>query len=50
MQNKCVNNIVEQDYRNIKRVVKSMIEFKSFNNTKRTLIRIESTNTIGDKK
>nr|MBD3885496.1 DDE-type integrase/transposase/recombinase [Phormidium tenue FACHB-886] len=43
-QSKYLNNIVEQDYRNIKRIVKPMMGFKSFNSARRTLIRIEVRN------
>jgi len=36
-QSKYLSNIVEQDHRNIKRVVGPMMGFKSFNTTRRTL-------------
>ena len=43
-QNKYLNNIVEQDHRAIKRIVKPMMGFKSFNSARRTLIGIEAMN------
>jgi transposase-like protein len=45
-QNKYLNNVVEQDHRNIKRVVKPMMGFKSFNTARRTLRGIEAMNMI----
>ncbi len=36
-QNKYLNNIVEQDHRAIKRIVKPMMGFKTFNSARRTL-------------
>ncbi len=45
-QSKYLNNIIEQDHRNIKRIVKPMIGFKSFNTAKRTLKGIEAMNMI----
>jgi transposase-like protein len=45
-QSKYLNNVIEQDHRNIKRVVKPMMGFKSFNSARRTLSGIEAMNTI----
>ena len=45
-QSKYLNNIVEQDHRAIKRIVKPMMGFKSFNTARRTLSGIESMNMI----
>jgi transposase, IS6 family len=45
-QNKYLNNIVEQDHRNLKRIVKPMMGFKSFNSARRTLSWIEAMNMI----
>lgn len=45
-QNKYLNNVVEQDHRNIKRIVKPMMGFKSFNTARRTLSGIEAMNMI----
>ena len=45
-QNKYLNNIVEQDHRNIKRMVKLRMGFKTFNSVRRTLSRIEAMNMI----
>jgi transposase-like protein len=45
-QSKYLNNIVEQDHRAIKRIVKPMMGFKSFNSARRTLSGIESMNMI----
>ncbi|MBD2066321.1 IS6 family transposase [Leptolyngbya sp. FACHB-671] len=45
-QSKYLNNVVEQDHRNIKRIVKPMMGFKSFNSGRRTLSGIEAMNTI----
>src|SRR6478672_1464141 len=39
---KYLNNIIEQDHRNIKRIVKPMMGFQSFNTTRRTLRGIEA--------
>jgi transposase-like protein len=36
------NNIIEQDHRNIKRIVKPMMGFQSFNTARRTLRGIEA--------
>ncbi|MBD2026859.1 DDE-type integrase/transposase/recombinase, partial [Leptolyngbya sp. FACHB-711] len=45
-QSKYLNNIVEQDHRNIKRIVKPMMGFKTFNSARRTLSGIEAMNMI----
>jgi IS6 family transposase len=45
-QNKYLNNIVEQDHRNIKRIVKPMMGFKTFNSARRTLSGIEAMNMM----
>ena len=45
-QIKYLSNIIEQDHRNIKRIVKPMTGFKSFNSTRRTLSGIEAMNMI----
>jgi transposase-like protein len=45
-QSKYLNNIVEQDHRNIKRIVIPMMRFKSFNSARRTLSGIEAMNMI----
>ena len=45
-QNKYLNNIVEQDHRFIKRLVKPGIEFGSFNTAKRTLKGYEIMNMM----
>jgi len=45
-QSKYLNNIVEQDHRNIKRLVKPMMGFKSFNSARRTLSGIEAMSMI----
>jgi transposase-like protein len=45
-QSKYLNNIVEQDHRAIKRIVKPMMGFKTFNSTRRTLGGIEAMNMI----
>jgi IS6 family transposase len=45
-QSKYLNNVVEQDHRNIKRIVKPMMGFKSFNSARRTLSGIEAMNMI----
>jgi len=41
-----LSNIVEQDHRNIKRIVKPMMGFKTFNTARRTLSGIEAMNMI----
>lgn len=45
-QVKYLNNVVEQDHRNIKRITKPMMGFKSFNSARRTLSGIEAMNMI----
>ncbi|MDZ4872144.1 MAG: hypothetical protein CLLPBCKN_001532 [Chroococcidiopsis cubana SAG 39.79] len=45
-QKKYLNNIVEQDYRGIKRLVKPAMGFKSFNTARRTIRGYEMTNMI----
>lgn len=41
-QSKYLNNVIEQDHRNIKRIVKPMMGFQSFNTARRTLHGIEA--------
>lgn len=45
-QSKYLNNIIEQDHRNVKRIVKPMMGFQSFNTARRTLRGIEAMNMI----
>ena len=45
-QSKYLNNGIEQDYRSIKRIVKPMMGFKTFNSARRTLSGIEAMNMI----
>ncbi len=45
-QVKYLNDIVEQDYRNIKWTTKTMMGFKSFNSSRKTLSEIEAMNMI----
>jgi len=45
-QNKYLNNIVEQDHRFIKKKVRCLLGFKSFNTAKRILSGIEIMNMI----
>jgi IS6 family transposase len=45
-QNKNLNNLVEQDHRNIKRIVKPMMGLKMFNTARRTLSGIEAMNMM----
>jgi transposase-like protein len=45
-QIKYLNNIVEQDHRSIKRIVKQMLGFKSFNSARNTLRGIELMHMI----
>lgn len=45
-QSKYLNNVVEQDHRHIKRIVKPMMGFKTFNSARRTLSGIEAMNMI----
>jgi transposase-like protein len=41
-QSKYLNNMIEQDHRNVKRIVKPMMGFQSFNTARRTLRGIEA--------
>jgi transposase-like protein len=41
-QRKYLNNVIEQGHRNIKRIVKPMLGFQSFNTARRTLCGIEA--------
>lgn len=45
-QIKYLNNMIEQDHRNIKRITKPMMGFQSFNTARRTLRGIEAMNMI----
>ncbi|MEP0914955.1 IS6 family transposase [Leptolyngbya sp. GB1-A1] len=45
-QVKYLNNVVEQDHRNIKRITRPIMGFKSFNSARRTLKGIEAMNMI----
>lgn len=45
-QVKYLNNLIEQDHRNIKRIVKPMLSLKSFNSARRTLSGIEAMNIM----
>ncbi|MBD1999233.1 DDE-type integrase/transposase/recombinase [Leptolyngbya sp. FACHB-541] len=45
-QSKYLNNVIEQAHRNIKRIVKPMMGFKTFNTARRTLSGIEVMNMI----
>jgi transposase, IS6 family len=45
-QSKYLNNIIEQNHRNIKRIVKPMMGVKTFNSARRTLSAIEAMNMI----
>jgi len=45
-QNKYLNNVIEQDHRNIKRLTKPMMGFGSFNTARRTLRGIEVMSMI----
>ncbi|MBD1847199.1 DDE-type integrase/transposase/recombinase [Cyanobacteria bacterium FACHB-63] len=45
-QNKYLNNRIEQDHRNIKRIVRPMMGFQSFNSARRTLRGIEAMSMI----
>jgi transposase-like protein len=38
--------VIEQDHRNIKRIVKPMMGFKTFNSARRTLSGIEAMNRM----
>ncbi|MBD2001449.1 DDE-type integrase/transposase/recombinase [Leptolyngbya sp. FACHB-541] len=41
-----MNNVIEQDHRNIKRIVKPMMGFKTFNSARKTLSGIEAMKMI----
>ncbi|MBD2068031.1 IS6 family transposase [Leptolyngbya sp. FACHB-671] len=45
-QSKYLNNLIEQDHRHIKRIVKPMMGFKTFNSARRTLSGIEAMKMI----
>jgi transposase-like protein len=45
-QSKYLNNVIEQDHRNIQPITKLMMGFKSFNTARRTLSGIEAMNMI----
>ena len=45
-QSKYLNNVIEQDHRNIKRLTKPMMGFGSFNTARRTLRGIEAMSMI----
>jgi hypothetical protein len=45
-QSKYLNNLIEQDHRNIKRLTKPMMGFGSFNTARRTLSGIEAMSMI----
>ena len=45
-QSKYLNNVIEQNHRNIKRIVKPMMGFKSFHSTRKTLSGIEAMSMI----
>ncbi len=45
-QSKYLSNVVEQDHRNIKRIVKPMMGFKTFTSARRTLSGIEAMNML----
>ncbi len=45
-QSKDLNNVIEQDHRHIKRIIKPMMGFKTFNSARRTLSGIEAMNMI----
>jgi len=45
-QIKSLNNIIEQDHQNIKRIVKPMMGFKLFHSARRTLSQIEAMSMI----
>ena len=45
-QSKYLNNVIEQDHRNIKRLTKLMMGFGSFNTARRTLSGIEAMSMI----
>ena len=41
-----MNHRIEQDHPSIKRIVKAMVDFKTFNSARRTIRGIESLNVI----
>jgi transposase-like protein len=45
-QSKYMNNLIEQNHRNIKRITKPMMGFQSFNTARRTLRGIEAMNML----
>ena len=45
-QSKYLNNVIEQEHRHIKRIVRPMMGFKSFNSARKTLSGIETMNII----
>ena len=45
-RNKYLNNIIEQDHRFIKKRIKPMLNFKSFQTARRTIIGIEIINAV----
>jgi len=45
-QIKCLNNIIEQDHRSIKRIVNPMLGFQSFRSANKILKGIEAMNMI----
>ncbi len=45
-QRKYLDNVIEQDHRNIKRITRLMMGFKSFNSARKTLSGIEAMNTL----
>ena len=45
-QIKYLNNIIEQDHRSIKKIIKPMLGFKSFHTARRTLVGIEIINCL----
>jgi transposase-like protein len=45
-QVKYLSNVIEQDHRNIKQIVRPMMGFKSFNTARRTLSGIEAMNMV----
>ena len=45
-QSKYLNNEIEQDHRSIKRIVKPMMGFKTFNSARKTLSGIEAMNMM----
>jgi transposase-like protein len=45
-QVKYLNNVVEQDYRSIKRIITPMLGFQSFRSASKTLKGIEAMNMV----